>query len=109
MNRRKTIAALLLCSLGLVCCPLTGHKAYAGIQYAITDLGTLGGTYQYSVGAAVNASGHVTGPSYAMPNVEHTFVWTPTVSTGSSGTMTDLGAPIGSVSSTGTAINDSGQ
>lgn len=84
----------------------SGPVASADIQYTVTDLGTLGGTY--SEAAAINDAGQVVGTASigfdASHIVEfpHAFVWSP------SGGMTDLGT-LGGPSSRAYAINDSGQ
>ncbi len=89
----------------------TGVEAPAGIQYHVTDLGTLGGTYTYGIG--INARGQVSGYSYTsgdpfVGDSFHAFLWTPTTSNGVNGTMQDLGT-LGGSSSNGFGINDSGQ
>jgi probable HAF family extracellular repeat protein len=66
--------------------------------YVATPLGTLGGLY--SRGNAINASGQVTGYSWAADNHVRAFLHT-------AGTMTDLGPPGGD--SNGTGVNASGQ
>lgn len=72
----------------------------AATTFSLTDLGTLGG--RESRGAAINASGQVTGWSTLPGDMEsHAFV---TIN----GVMTDLGTLGGKVS-WGNAINDSGQ
>ena len=71
--------------------------------YAVTDLGTLGGSYAY--GNAMNNSGQITGVSTtAGDQVYHAFFYT-------DGRMTDLGRAIGnpSIESVGNGINDAGQ
>ena len=65
----------------------------------MVDLGTLGGTF--SQGAAINASGQLTGFAYATGNAGHAFFWNGTE-------MVDLGT-LGGTFSSGSAINDSGQ
>jgi len=80
--------------------------AYAA-QYAVTDLGTLGGTESF--GSGLNASGQVAGASYTTGDAAyHTFLWTPTTPNGASGTKTDLGT-IGGTHSFGNGLNASGQ
>jgi probable HAF family extracellular repeat protein len=58
------------------------------LSYAITDLGTLGGTG--SNGYALNDFAQVAGPSLTQDNLaSHTFLWT-------NGAMADLGTLDGS-------------
>jgi probable HAF family extracellular repeat protein len=69
-------------------------------QYALTDLGNLGGTSSYAAG--INASGQVTGWTYTTGNAAyHAFLY-------SSGTMQDLGT-LGGINSYGEGINAGGQ
>lgn len=69
----------------------------------MTDLGTLGGIYDYgSEGIGINASGQVVGSSYTALGSRHAFV------TNSIGQLTDLGT-LGGDFSIGTGINSSGQ
>jgi probable HAF family extracellular repeat protein len=70
------------------------------LQYAVTDLGTLGGTT--SVPAAINSAGEVVGWSYTSSGAQHAFLY-------ANGTMTDLGTLPGYPQSTATGINDLGQ
>ncbi len=114
--RLVPLAALVL-AVGLPAATAAPASA-ATITYTITDLGSLGGGV--SVGAAINASGQVTGysdtgkmvPTGAtcrdgrkslpcMAEVIHAFLW-------SNGTMTDLGS-LGGALSQGTAISSSGE
>src|SRR5829696_4254434 len=65
--------------------------------YAITDLGTLGGSESYA--HAINDSGQITGSSLIASGAQHAFLY-------SNGVMTDLeGDSLGS----GEAINAAGQ
>jgi probable HAF family extracellular repeat protein len=68
---------------------------------SVTDLGTLGGKSNYSLGASINASGQVTGYSYTSGNEQHAFLY-------SDGVMQDIGT-LGGFNSNGNGINDSGQ
>lgn len=68
---------------------------------ALTDLGTLGGSYSGASG--INVGGQVVGWSYTDSGEEHAFLY-------SSGTITDLGTlPGGSARSEATGINSIGQ
>jgi probable HAF family extracellular repeat protein len=69
-------------------------------QYALVDLGTLGGTESRAF--AINESGQVVGWSTAADKHPHAFVWT--VDKG----IVDLGARDGDVESAALAINDAG-
>jgi probable HAF family extracellular repeat protein len=76
------------------------NQAQARATYRLTDLGTLGGTDSY--GAALNASGQVTGYAYTAGNAaEHAFLWNGTA-------MQDLGT-LGGTNSRGVALNAAGQ
>src|SRR5678815_2978607 len=66
------------------------------VQYAVRDLGTLGGTV--TAAGDVNAMGQVVGFSMTGDGFLHAFVW-------DRGVMTDLGT-LGGESSYATAIND---
>ncbi len=69
--------------------------------YAVTDLGTLGGTYSYAT--AINSSGQIAGFSYMPGNdVTHAFLW-------QNGVMSDLGTLPGGMHSFAYGINDAGQ
>jgi probable HAF family extracellular repeat protein len=68
--------------------------------YAITDLGTLGGTYSIAYG--VNNRGQVTGWSYTAGGASHAFLWQPGASA-----MTDLGL-LGGTASAAYAISQGG-
>jgi probable HAF family extracellular repeat protein len=75
-------------------------NAFGGIQYAITDLGTLGGTDSGAYG--INSSGQVVGGSRTTGDAaHHAFLY-------SGSTMTDLGT-LGGSDSWATGINSSGQ
>ena len=70
------------------------------MQYTITDLGTIEGTYSCALG--INESGQVVGSSsFGNNSYMHAFLY-------ENGTMTDLGAFGGKVSYA-SAINDAGQ
>ncbi|HEY2685976.1 MAG TPA: hypothetical protein VGI93_20875 [Steroidobacteraceae bacterium] len=70
-------------------------------QYALIDLGTLGGTS--SSASAINAGGEVTGGS-TLPGdqVTHAFIY-------ANGAMKDIGTPDGGTYAAGEGINASGQ
>jgi probable HAF family extracellular repeat protein len=71
------------------------------------NLGSLGGTE--SNGGAINASGQISGSSLTNGDAAyHAFLWKPTITNGTSGTMHDLGT-LGGTESFGGAINTSGQ
>jgi probable HAF family extracellular repeat protein len=76
---------------------------------AMHDIGTLGGV---SAGANdINSTGQVTGFAFTAGSpqqLSHAFLWTPTSANGTIGVMVDLGT-LGGSSSTGFAINASGQ
>jgi probable HAF family extracellular repeat protein len=82
---------------------LTGSYCLAAPQYVVTDLGTLGGTLNYSSFAfGVNTAGQVVGRSYDNTQSQsHAFLY-------NGGTMTDLGT-LGGTSSSATGINSAGQ
>ncbi len=93
----------LLPIAGILICAFSSVPAEAAIEYSVTDLGTLDGSF--SEGQGINSSGQVTGTADA-----GTFLWSPTTPNGSSGAMYDLGTlPGGTGSSSGYAINASGQ
>jgi probable HAF family extracellular repeat protein len=74
-----------------------------GVQYFVTDLGTLGtGTRSYAYG--VNNSGAVVGYAYADTSTSnpHAFLY-------ANGTMTDISASWSTPNATARAINDSGR
>jgi probable HAF family extracellular repeat protein len=99
---------------------------YLPSAYSITDLGTLGGPTSVAVG--LNNGGQVVGwadtkqySSYKIQEgyhhhitvdvyTSHAFVWTPTSTNGTSGTMIDIDPnPLGTADSSATDINSSGQ
>ncbi len=75
-------------------------SAFGAVQYAITDLGTLGGTYSLANG--INNSGQVVGEAATSDGNAHAFLYS------DSGSMQDLGT-LGGTSSRAYGINDSGQ
>src|SRR6478752_2085243 len=73
-----------------------------GTNGTMYNLGTLGGTNSYAYG--INASGQVTGASDRTGDSKtHTFLWKPTTSNGTGGTIYNLGSPAGTESN-GSAI-----
>jgi probable HAF family extracellular repeat protein len=95
LRKLNTLLALLVLCFGT--------KRVLAAKYAITDLGTLGGTQSHAVG--INASGQVVGDStIAGDTTIHAFRTSPN---GVIDAASDLGA-LGS-SSYATDINDSGQ
>ncbi|MBI3406960.1 MAG: DUF3466 family protein [Planctomycetes bacterium] len=68
-------------------------------QYAVTDLGTLGGSYSHV--ADINEAGQVVGDAFTASGVDHGFLW-------NNGTIIDLGT-LGGTTSWATGINDLGQ
>jgi probable HAF family extracellular repeat protein len=85
----------LICLALLLCLAVS---VQAEVQYTITDLGTLGGSYSEAHG--INDSGQVVGYS-SIGNHYHAFLYNGT-------TMNDLGT-LGGTSSRAFAINNSGQ
>ncbi len=78
-----------------------------GTSGTMHDLLTLGGSE--SNGAAINASGQISGSSLTTGDAAyHAFLWKPTMPNGTSGTMHDL-LTLGGAESFGSAINASGQ
>ena len=84
-----------------VCLLLTASSALA-LQYAIVELGTLGGSQSFALD--INNSGQITGNARTAANVLHTFLW-------QDGAMIDLGILPESTTdfSRGFAINELGQ
>ena len=81
--------------------PRSGNHTFLWQNGAMTDLGSLGGTYQSVSG--LNNLGQVVGFSQTSQGREHVFLW-------QNGTMTDLGSLVGeNGSSRGYGINDLGQ
>jgi probable HAF family extracellular repeat protein len=106
-TRRFMIRLWTICTLALAFPGLSpavaGPPAPAAPQtgaYAVTDLGTLGGTYSIAYG--VNNRGQVTGWSYTAGGASHAFLWQPGATA-----MTDLGL-LGGTSSAAYAINQGG-
>src|SRR5262249_29763102 len=98
MGRPSALPVLAIAALAL--CANTSPLRAAETSYAVTDLGSLQGFDTVATG--INASGQVTGYSYAFSGFPHAFLW-------SDGVMTDLGTPAGSDYSVATGINASGQ
>lgn len=73
-------------------------QAFLYSNYAMHDLGTLGGTNSYAYG--INGSGTVVGKSDTSSGAVHSFLY-------GGGTMQDLGAPTG-LNSIANAVNESG-
>src|SRR4051794_18737564 len=103
MRKYRITARLIVFSAFAVSLSSAVHAA----SYAITDLGTLGGTE--SSGLALNASGQVTGASHITEakNI-NSFLWKPATPNSGSGAMTDLGT-LGGTQSFGNGLNTSGQ
>ena len=106
--RRATLAALVAVSLvGVASATPTGEASTQVVHYAVTDLGTLGGSVcagfsgQTSIGAALSDSGYVAGSSckFTVPfnRLFGAFRW-------SGGAITDLG-----VTGSALGINNAGQ
>ena len=76
-----------------------GRSAWGGVQYTVTDLGTLGGSY--SCASGINDSGQVVGEAQTSSGYGHAFLY-------SNGTMVDLGT-LGGLESWAQGINASGQ
>jgi probable HAF family extracellular repeat protein len=91
----------LFSSLTILSLLLLASGPAQAITYAVTDLGTLGGTRSSANG--INNSGQVVGTSYVEgTNYYHAFLY-------SDGTMTDLGTFGGQDPSSASAINNIGQ
>lgn len=71
----------------------------------LVSLGTLGGSYSEAYG--VNASGKTVGYAYTSNGYHHAFLWTPTTTNGTSGSMSDIN-PSWSDNSYAYGINSSG-
>ncbi len=99
-TRWQQIAKAILLPAALTL--LVTASAFGDVEYAVTDLGTLGGGSSYAHG--INNNGQVVGYSYTTSGDYDAFLY-------SGGLMTDLGVPPGSdfQSSNGESINDSGQ
>lgn len=80
MRRQHMTKAALLPAVLLL---LAVGSAFGAVQYAITDLGTLGGTRSYAYD--INNSGQVVGGSYLSGGGYHAFLYS------GSGPMQDLG------------------
>jgi len=78
---------------------LTGGIAHAAATYAVTDLGTLGGSASEAYG--LNNSGQVVGWARTAAGAQHAFLY-------SAGVMTDLGS-LGGGSSLARDVNNSGR
>jgi probable HAF family extracellular repeat protein len=70
------------------------------VQYSVTDLGTLGGTWSY--GGGLNEGCYVVGISSTANGVQHAFVWI-------CGVMYDMEAPEGFIVSGAVNVNDNGE
>ncbi len=84
----------ILAVAAAVLLPVTTHSAWGGIQYTVTDLSTLGGSYCWPYG--INANGQVVGDATKADHSLDAFLY-------SNGEMTDLGC------GDGFGINASGQ
>src|SRR3989304_3334487 len=87
-----------VCAIGLLLLAICCGSATAGPLYTVTDLGTLGGPF--SRAWAVNNAGQVVGYSSGVGGT-HAFLW-------QSGTMLDLGALPGDLTSWAGAISGNG-
>jgi probable HAF family extracellular repeat protein len=97
------LAGLLTCGVALAEKRTDGNNPTAGLNSAIrvTDLGTLGEEYKYSVAYAINNLGQVVGSSRTEWGLERAFLW-------EDGEMMELGT-LGQEHSSATSINESGQ
>jgi probable HAF family extracellular repeat protein len=103
MTKYRTFGCIFMLSASALSAPTAAHAA----SYAVTDLGTLGGTESF--GNGLNAGGQVAGASYTTGGAAyHTFLWKPASPNGASGTKTDLGT-LGGTQSFGNGLNVSGQ
>src|SRR5262245_3698003 len=98
MTNYRTIDCIIALSVLVLPATTAAHAA----QYAVTDLGTLGGAESF--GSGLNAGGQVAGASYASGGAYHTFLWKPATPNGASGTKTDLGT-LGGIESFGNGVN----
>lgn len=99
-RKNNTPGRLLVLMLTMIAClgrtiPLNAQ----GIQYVVTDLGTLGGASSFAF--AINNAGQVTGAAYDSNGNNKAFLY-------SNGVMSGLSIP-GASTSLGVGINSSGQ
>src|SRR5712692_6422049 len=97
-NKFTLIATTLTLAVLTFTLHISTH-AQSRVGYQITDLGTLGGMTSY--GAAINASGRITGDARTAAGERHAYVYF-------RGVMKDIGT-LGGNRSTGLGINDSRQ
>lgn len=99
--RWKRVEGVARCArLALIATTLASQQVFAA-EFAVTDLGTLGGGFSFSSG--INDAGEVVGDSYTGPGIIRPFVYT-------GGIMKNLGTLGGPLSLTfGFGINFSGQ
>jgi probable HAF family extracellular repeat protein len=107
METLMTKYRIIDCIIVLSAFTLSVTAQVRAASYAITDLGTLGGTESF--GSSHSASGQVAGASYTTGDAAyHAYLWKPTTPNGASGTMTDL-QTLGGTDSFGNGLNASGQ
>ena len=81
---------LVLGAIFLLTCATSGIRAQVSRSYTVTNLGELPGGADSSFAWSINEFGQVTGGSAGATN-ERVFLWTPTASNATTGTMTDIG------------------
>jgi probable HAF family extracellular repeat protein len=88
MNQNR-VNGLFLSVILVLATPL---NAVAVGGYFFTDLGSLGGAHGGSLVQHINSYGQVIGSSELETEPAHSFLWTPTVANGTTGSMIDLGS-----------------
>jgi probable HAF family extracellular repeat protein len=101
MNLQRLFVIILIHSIATC--------AAAAAQYYVTDLGTLGGSFDLSNPLGLNAKGQVVGESYNQIGLNG-FLWSPNSPNSVDGSIFDLGdLPGGAISSSAKSVNSLGQ
>src|SRR5579872_6634007 len=96
-------------TLTALCTACTLAGSAIGQSYQVTDLGSLDGFGSFTQPFGINNGGQVVGASLTSSGINDSFLWTPAVPNGLTGSILDLGQlSTASLGNQANAINDAG-